>query len=276
MQRRLLTRAQSLDLRELPTDSDGGMDRAKALVRFAELSAELSALQELMYAAGTHSVLLVLQGRDTAGKDGTIKAIADTMNSIGLRVASFKVPTPDELAHDFLWRVHREAPGKGQFAFFNRSHYEDVLVVRVHQLVPDPIWKRRYDDINAFEKLLTDSGTILLKVFLHISADEQKRRLLDREREPGKAWKLNPGDWEERRHWEAVTDAYNDALGRCATEHAPWLIVPADHKWYRNVVVAEALVDTLNPYKAAWRTALDLLGKQRRAALDALGDRTRL
>jgi len=213
---------------------------------------------------------VVLQGRDTSGKDGTLKAVGGVMNSVGIRIASFKVPTAEEVAHDFLWRIHSQTPRKGEVTFFNRSHYEDVLVVRVHKLVPEEVWKRRYNHINAFEELLTDSGTIVVKFYLHISKGEQEQRLLEREADASKAWKLSPGDWQEREFWSDYTRAYEDALSKCATERAPWYIVPADQKWYRNLAIAETLVETLRPYRARWEKKLAAYGEEQKAALIAL------
>jgi PPK2 family polyphosphate:nucleotide phosphotransferase len=182
---------------------------------------------------------------DTAGKDGTIRNVMTGCNPQGCTVTSFKVPTPEELAHDFLWRVHKAVPGKGQIGIFNRSHYEDVLVVRVHNLVPKSVWSKRYDEINAFENHLTRNGVTILKFFLHISKDEQKRRLLDRLNDPRKQWKVNPGDFEERKLWDDYTAAYEDALSRTSTGHAPWFVIPSDHKWFRNLAVSSIIVDAL-------------------------------
>jgi PPK2 family polyphosphate:nucleotide phosphotransferase len=243
------------------------MSREEGEERLAELAAEMFNLQEMLYAAGTHALLVVLQGRDTSGKDGTLKAIAGAMNPVGVRVASFKVPTATELAHDFLWRVHAQTPGKGEAVFFNRSHYEDVLVVRVHKLAPEATWKARYDHINAFERLLTDSNVILLKFFLHISKGEQEERLRDREKDAEKAWKLSAGDWEERKRWDDYTRAYEDALARCAAPEAPWFVVPADKKWFRNVAVAEVVAGALRAHKAEWKRTLDEMGRARRKEL---------
>jgi len=198
---------------------------------------------------------------DTSGKDGTIKHVMDTVNPQGCRVTSFKAPTDEERAHDFLWRVHAHAPAKGMLAIFNRSHYEDVLVARVHQLVPEGTWQARFDQINAFERLLTESGTIVVKCFLHISKAEQASRFKDREDEAGKRWKLDPQDYVERRRWADYQRAYEDVLERCSTSYAPWYVIPADHKWFRNLAVAEALVQTLSPYADEWRHALRERGR---------------
>lgn len=259
-----------VNLKNVPTDETGGLSKERGAEKLAELCAELGELQELCYGAGQNSVLVVLQGRDTSGKDGTLKIIAGAMNPVGISIATFKVPTERELAHDFLWRIHAETPEKGRITFFNRSHYEDVLVVRVHGYAPEKIWRRRYDHINAFEELLRDAGVIVIKFYLHISKKEQGERLMARENDPKKAWKLSPGDWAERKLWDDYSPAYEDALGKCATTHAPWFVVPADHKWFRNVAVAEALVETLRPYKKAWADALDATGKEQIAALQAM------
>ncbi|GAB4519865.1 MAG: polyphosphate kinase 2 family protein [Anaerolineae bacterium] len=202
-------------------------------------------LQELLYAEGKHSVLIVLQGMDTSGKDGTIKHVMRGVNPQGCQVTSFKVPTAEELAHDFLWRVHKAVPARGMIGIFNRSHYEDVLVVRVHELVPRAVWEKRYDQINDFERMLAENGTIILKFFLHISPEEQKRRLEARLHDPHKQWKFNPADLKERERWDEYIVAYEDALQRCSTPWAPWYVVPSDHKWYRNLVVCRTIVETL-------------------------------
>lgn len=222
---------------------DGSKDEGKSVLD--QLTKELEGLQERLYASGKHAVLIVLQGMDTSGKDGTIRHVFDGVNPQGVRVANFKVPTSDDLAHDFLWRVHKQTPAKGEMVIFNRSHYEDVLVVRVHNLVPEKIWSKRYGHINDFERLLADEGTAILKFYLHINKHEQKSRLLDRLDQPDKLWKFNPGDLKERDLWDSYTRAYEDMLGMTSTEWAPWYIVPSNHKWYRNLVIASRLVETL-------------------------------
>jgi PPK2 family polyphosphate:nucleotide phosphotransferase len=229
-----------------PQDSGdfvGNKDKGGEILE--ELNQALEKLQELLYAEHKHKLLIILQGMDTSGKDGVIRHVFDGVNPQGVRVASFKVPTPLELDHDFLWRIHQQAPARGEMVIFNRSHYEDVLVVRVHELVPPNVWHKRYQHINNFEKLLSDEGTIILKFFLHISKAEQKGRLLDRLKEPDKRWKFNPGDLKERLRWDEYTRAYEDAISQTSTEYAPWFIVPANRKWYRNLVIASLLVDTL-------------------------------
>jgi len=202
-------------------------------------------LQERLYAEGEQSLLIVLQAMDTGGKDGTIKHVMRGLNPVGVCVSSFKVPTPEELAHDFLWRVHQRVPRRGQIAVFNRSHYEDVLVVRVHELVPEPVWRRRYEQINEFERLLAETGTRIVKLFLYISKEEQRERLQKRLDNPDKHWKFSPADLEERELWDDYIAAYEDALTLCATEVAPWFVIPANRKWYRNMIVAELIEGAL-------------------------------
>lgn len=251
-----------------PADT-AGLDKEQGQARFAGLNAELDQLQEELYAAETHSVLIILQGMDTSGKDGTIRSVMLNLDPQGVRVESFKVPTEEELAHDFLWRVHRVVPRRGQFGVFNRSHYEDVVAVRVLGLAPEAVWQARYGQINEFEELLAENRTIIFKFFLHISKDEQEKRLREREEEVSKAWKLSADDWKNRERWDAYQQAYEDALSRCSTEAAPWYIVPADRKWFRNLAVAEALVERLRHCRDDWRDALEELSRERMAELEA-------
>jgi PPK2 family polyphosphate:nucleotide phosphotransferase len=218
-------------------------DRDEALM--AKTTARLDELQYMLYAEGKRSVLLVLQGMDTSGKDGTIRHVMSGASPQSCKVTSFKQPTSRELAHDFLWRIHKAVPEKGNIGIFNRSHYEDVLVVRVHKLVPKSVWSERYDEINRFDKYLTENGTTILKFFLHISKDEQKRRIEERIANPNKHWKLSEADLKEREFWDDYTEAYEDAIHNCNTKHAPWYIIPADHKWFRNLAVSRILVETL-------------------------------
>jgi PPK2 family polyphosphate:nucleotide phosphotransferase len=213
--------------------------------RLREVNGRLEALQELMYAEGKRRVLVVLQATDTGGKDGVIRHVFDGVNPQGVKVASFKVPTPRELAHDYLWRVHPHVPGDGEITIFNRSHYEDVLVVRVHSLVPEERWRRRYDHINAFERMLAEEGTTILKFFLHISKEEQAERLRERLEDPAKHWKFSLGDLDERERWSDYAAAFEEMLSRTSTEWAPWYVVPADRKWYRNLVVGSVITETL-------------------------------
>ena len=262
-------RGAKVRLDDIPTEPPKGISKEQARKRFAQLGEELFELQDSMFGAKLNSVMMVLQGRDTAGKDGAIKHVAGCLNPRGLSVVSFGVPTTEEREHDFLWRVHRHAPRLGEFAIFNRSHYEDVLVVRVHDLAPRKLWKERYGHIADFEELLAEHGTIVLKYFLHISKKEQKKRLLERERDPNAAWKLNPNDWKEREYWDDYTAAYEEAISRTAAPHAPWTVVPANAKWYRNLVVAGSVVEALRGHRKAWTRTLEEMGRRRRAELAA-------
>src|SRR5688572_28700134 len=256
-------------LGEISAEPPKGMTRAKAEERFKELGKELFDLQDRLWGAKTRGVMVVLQGRDSAGKDGAIKHVVGHLNPRGVNVVSYGVPTPEEREHDFLWRVHKHAPRAGEFSIFNRSHYEDVLVVRVHDLVPKSLWRERYGHIADFEELLHEHGTIILKFFLHISSKEQEARLLEREAQAETAWKLNPGDWKERGFWDEYSEAYEEAMSRTASPHAPWIVVPANAKWYRNLVVAEAIVGALRAHRKSWKKTLDRMGRDGRAGLAA-------
>ncbi|MEZ4672969.1 MAG: polyphosphate kinase 2 family protein [Caldilineaceae bacterium] len=238
-----------------PADKNNCDDKDEGKARVKKLNQELETLQELLYAEGKQKVLIVLQAMDTGGKDGTIRHVFDGVNPQGVKVAAFKKPTPEELAHDYLWRVHQQTPGRGEIVIFNRSHYEDVLVVRVHELVPQKVWQRRYEHMNAFEKLLADEGTTILKFYLHIDLDEQKERLQARLDEPSKQWKFAAGDLAERKLWPAYMAAYEEMLHKTSTEYAPWYIVPANRKWYRNLVILETIVDTLKGLKMTYPPA---------------------
>jgi PPK2 family polyphosphate:nucleotide phosphotransferase len=213
--------------------------------RLADLGQRMAHWQEALYAEGKRALLVVLQARDTGGKDGAIRHVFGRLNPLGIEVTSFKVPTPLELRHDYLWRVHQRVPSAGLIGVFNRSHYEDVLVVRVHRLVPPEIWKPRYEQINAFERHLVANGITILKFCLHISAEEQRQRLIARLRDPSKHWKFNPGDLKERARWQDYTEAYADAIEATGTAAAPWYVVPADRKPVRDVLIAQAVVETL-------------------------------
>jgi len=251
-------------LADFDADVHDGLDRAAAE---EETRRHCDALDELAYrlfAEAKRAVVVVLQGIDTSGKDGTIRMLASGISPQCLDVASFKAPSALELAHDFLWRVHQAIPAHGRIGIFNRSHYEDVVVVRVRKLVPKAVWQARFDQINAFEKLLADGGLTFVKCFLHISKGEQRKRLEDRLRDPQKQWKLGPDDLEDRRRWDEFQEAYDEALTRCNTDHAPWHIVPANRKWYRNLVVARLVRNTLErldprfpPFDSRLLTKLD-------------------
>lgn len=234
-----------VDLNQYATSFQGELDKKTGKSQLKERNKALRDIQELMYAEDKQKLLVVLQGIDTSGKDGTIEHVFGDVNPQGTKVISFKVPTKKELAHDYLWRVHQHTPGDGEIVIFNRSHYEDVLVVRVHDLAPKEVWKKRYDHINAFEKLLADEGTTIRKFFLHISKEEQARRFLARLDRPQKRWKFNPGDLEEREYWEDYKAAFEDMLSKTSTPWAPWYVVPSDRKWYRNLVVANVVQEAL-------------------------------
>lgn len=223
----------------------GDYDKAQARDELVPLQEKLARLQERLYAEGRQSLLVVLQAMDAGGKDGTIRNVFESLNPLGVQVTAFKAPTHDELAHDFLWRIHHHTPPKGYIGIFNRSHYEDVLVVRVNQLVPEAIWERRYEHINAFERVVADHGTRILKFFLHISKAEQKERLQARLDDPEKRWKFSLGDLPVREKWQDYMQAYEAVLTRCNTPYAPWHIVPANKKWYRNLVITRVIVETL-------------------------------
>jgi PPK2 family polyphosphate:nucleotide phosphotransferase len=259
----------TVKLADFDPSQKGGLTEDVGRALTDVLRKKLDDLQEMLYAAGQDSLLIVLQGRDTSGKDGTIRHLSTCLNVQHTTVSPFKQPTPIELKHDFLWRVHSQVPAKGMIAIFNRSHYEDVLAVRVHDLVPKKMWKHRYDRINEFEHLLTKTGTLVVKFMLNISKKEQEDRLLAREKDTEKAWKLSPGDWKERDYWDAYTEAYEEALERCSTEDAPWIVVPADHKWYRDLCITEAIVDVLECRKKEWEACLKELAKEQTAALKA-------
>ncbi|MCD9625043.1 polyphosphate kinase 2 family protein [Rhabdothermincola salaria] len=248
-----------LHLPDWPTKTTNGFDGGKADAKacLEELNLRLTDLQQLLYAEGKHKMLVVLQGMDTSGKDGTIKHVFKTINPLGVKVANFKKPNEVELAHDFLWRVHTHAPRNGRIAIFNRSHYEDVLIVRVHDMVPDDVWRPRFEHIRNFEQMLVDEGTVVVKFFLHISRSEQKERLEERLENPAKQWKFEHGDISERAHWDDYTTAYEDAITTSATVGAPWYIVPSDRKWYRNLVVSQVLINALEDLDMSYPDPID-------------------
>jgi PPK2 family polyphosphate:nucleotide phosphotransferase len=229
-----------------PNDSSGFGSKEEALSESQKLNIKLEKLQEVLFAEHKHKVLIVLQAMDAGGKDGTIQRVFEGVNPQGVRVAHFGVPTSEELNHDFLWRVHKEVPGNGEIVIFNRSHYEGVLIVRVHKLVPPEVWKTRYQQIIDFERSLCDEGTTIMKFYLHIDAGEQKKRLQDRLDDPTKRWKFSYNDRSERDLWSEYMRAYQDVLEKTSTKWAPWYIIPANHNWFRDVLVSTILVKTLD------------------------------
>lgn len=243
---RLRVRGKSVNLAKWDAGATPGIrDREEAAALLERNIERIDALQYRLYAEGRRSLLLVFQGMDAAGKDGVIRKVATAFNPQGCRVWPFKVPTPEEAAHDFLWRIHKAAPAKGEVAIFNRSHYEDVLVVRVHGLVPKSVWSERYAIINEFERRLHEHGTTILKFFLHIDRDEQLERIRARLDDPAKHWKFSEADLNERRRWDDYREAFEDALARCSTRHAPWYVIPANRKWYRDAAVSEIVAGAL-------------------------------
>lgn len=233
-----------------PNDTSGFKgNKQDAQPEIAKMVRKLEVLQEVLFAEHKHKVLIVIQAMDTGGKDGAIRGVFSGINPAGVRVVSFKAPSVEELEHDYLWRIHKAVPGKGEMVVFNRSHYEDVLVVRVHGMVPPEVWKQRFEQINAFEQQLAENGTTILKFYLHIDKDEQKERLQARLDDPSKHWKFRLGDLEERKRWPDYMKAYEDVLSKTSTSYAPWYIVPANHKWYRDLVISSVLAQTLEDLK---------------------------
>ena len=240
----------SVTLRKIDAgETKGVKDKAEAQDLLTANIERLSQLQYELYAEDRRSLLIVLQGMDTAGKDGTIRHVMTGVNPQGCKVHSFKAPSANELDHGFLWRIHQRVPPRGEIGIFNRSHYEDVLVVRVHSIVPKKIWSKRYEQINRFEKNLVESGTTILKFFIYIDKDEQRERLQARLDDPEKHWKFNPGDLEERKLWDDYIEAYEETLTRCSKPSAPWFVIPANRKWYRDLVVSGIIVETLEKMK---------------------------
>jgi len=241
-----------------PADSLG-LKKGDADAELESARTRLSDLHQLLWAENKRSLLVILQGMDTSGKDGVVRHVLAGANPQGCRVTSFKRPSEDELDHGFLWRIHKAVPPRGDIGIFNRSHYEDVLIVRVHNLVPRETWSARYEQINAFEKILADSGAVILKFFLNISKEEQRERLQARLDQPDKNWKFSEGDLAERKKWDDYQHAYEEALTRCSTAHAPWRIIPADRKWVRNLAVSRTILETLEGLNMQWpRPKLDL------------------
>jgi PPK2 family polyphosphate:nucleotide phosphotransferase len=242
-------------LRDFAPDDTHGVSKNHAAKAVPEHVEKLARLHELLYAEHKRSLLIVLQGMDAAGKDGTIKHVMSGVNPQGCAVTSFKQPSTQELDHDFLWRIHSAVPPKGTIGIFNRSHYEDVLIARVHDLVPAAMWKRRYEQINDFEKMLTGNNVCILKFFLHMSSKEQHLRFDARLADPNKNWKSSQADFKEREYWDQYQSAYQDAVGKCGTKEAPWYVVPSDHKWFRNFAVGEIVIRTLESFKMRYPKA---------------------
>jgi PPK2 family polyphosphate:nucleotide phosphotransferase len=257
----LLQPGKPISLSELSTRGRDFLDdRDKGEAEFFALRDELADLQHRLYAEGKRKLLVVFQATDAGGKDGAIRHVFRGVNSQGVRVTSFKAPTKEELAHDFLWRIHEVVPGVGMIGVFNRSHYEDVLIVRVDDLAPEEVWQPRYEQINQFEKLLHDTGTTIIKFFLHISKKEQKERFEERIENPRKRWKFSCEDLAKREQWDDYQMAYEEMLNRCTTPWAPWRVIPADQKWYRNYAICRALVQTLQGMELKYPQAIEELG----------------
>jgi len=263
MNKHLINPGSKVKINKIDANDTSGFrgDKKDAKERLTQLNEQIAQLQEVMYAEHKQKLLVVIQAMDTGGKDGTIRSVFSGVNPQGVNVVSFKVPTAHELDHDFLWRIHAQVPEKGKITVFNRSHYEDVLVVRVHKLVPREVWQRRYEQINHFEQLLAETGTTILKFYLHIDLDEQKQRLQERIDDPTKNWKFNVGDLAERKRWTDYMDAYSDAISKTSTSYAPWHVIPANKNWYRNWAVASVIADTLKSLKMKYPTQKDDLSK---------------
>jgi PPK2 family polyphosphate:nucleotide phosphotransferase len=248
-------------LRDFDPEYCGGMDKEETRQETTRLCQRIGELQDLLYANASHAVIILLQGMDCSGKDGTGRRVLEFVEPAGVQTTNFKAPSAEELAHDFLWRVHKAVPRYGQIGLFNRSHYEDVLIVRVLGLRPKSVWQARYEQINAFEKTLHDNHVIPLKFFLHISKEEQAERLRERLADPTKHWKFAVADLEMRKRWDEFQDAYEDALNKCSPACAPWHLVPANRKWFRDYIVARTVVNALEDLKLKWPPAKDDLSK---------------
>jgi PPK2 family polyphosphate:nucleotide phosphotransferase len=265
-----------IDLGEIDAGFKGEQDKDSAQPELDKHAKRLGELQYLLYAENKRSLLIVLQAMDAGGKDGTINHVLATMNPQGCRVYGFKTPSAEELAHDYLWRIHQATPRTGYVTVFNRSHYEDVLVVRVHSLVSKDVWSKRYDEINAFEKHLADNGTHILKFYLHIDKEEQLERFKQRLDDPKRQWKISESDYVEREYWDEYMKAYEDAINKCSTDYAPWYVIPSNHKWFRNLAVSQILVDSLEALKMnlpAPTANIHEIKKKYHAALDEKSDK---
>jgi PPK2 family polyphosphate:nucleotide phosphotransferase len=251
-------RGERVDLSKIDPAATHGWKKEAAEKETAAQLLRLGDLQDRLWAQAKHPVLIILQGIDAAGKDGTIQKVMEAFNPQGCNVSAFKVPTPEELAHDYLWRIHKRVPGKGEIGIFNRSHYEDVLVVRVHDLVPRDVWSGRYRQIREFERHLVENGTAIIKLFLYIDRDEQRERFQERYDNPKKRWKFSLGDLDERKHWDDYIAAFEDALSETSTDEAPWYVIPANRNWLRNLAVATILAETLDALEPDYPPAPDL------------------
>jgi PPK2 family polyphosphate:nucleotide phosphotransferase len=249
---------QRIHVERIDPSNAHGYTRATALTQTERHLATMADLQDKFWAESKRSILVVLQGIDAAGKDGTINKVMEAFNPQGCVVSSFKVPTPEELGHDFLWRIHKRTPGRGEIGIFNRSHYEDVLVVRVHDLVPKSVWSKRYEQINMFEKTLADAGTTIVKFFLSIDRDEQRARFQARYDDPTRRWKFSLGDLQERKLWDDYQAAFDEAIGKTSTPWAPWYVIPANKKWFRNLAVSSVLAETMTRMKPRYPEPADL------------------
>lgn len=259
-----ITPGRPVELAKLQTRAEGFHDNRKEAEReFKRLRKDLADYQFRLYSESKQQLLIVLQAMDAGGKDSTIRRVFQGVNPQGVRVTSFKAPSKIELAHDYLWRVHKEVPAKGMIGVFNRSHYEDVLVVRVDSLAPESVWRKRYEQINQFEELLTETGTTVVKFFLHISKDEQKERMEARLSDPTRQWKFSRDDLDKRKQWDDYMAAFEDVLTLCSAEHAPWYAIPADQKWYRNLAIARVLTATLSKMDPRYPVAEDGLDQIR-------------
>jgi PPK2 family polyphosphate:nucleotide phosphotransferase len=250
-----VTSKTNVELSKIDPADKHGWQKVAAESETEKQLARLSDLQDRFWAEGKRSVLVVLQGIDAAGKDGTIQKVMEAFNPQGCVVAAFKVPTPEEMAHDYLWRIHKKVPGKGEIGIFNRSHYEDVLVVRVHNFVPRAVWSKRYREINEFEKLLSDNGTTIVKFFLYIDREEQRQRFQERIDDPKKRWKFSLSDLDERKLWDDYIAAFEEALSKTSTDYAPWYVIPANRNWMRNLAVSSILAETIDDLKPAYPPA---------------------
>jgi PPK2 family polyphosphate:nucleotide phosphotransferase len=277
MDRYRIKPGQKVRLKDIDPNDKGDWQGRKneGKVELLKLNQELSELQELLYAGHLHRLLVVIQAMDTGGKDGTIRAVFEGVNPQGVRVANFKTPSTIELDHDYLWRIHSQMPGKGELVVFNRSHYEDVLVVRVHQLVSQPIWKKRYNQIVEFERMLVEEGTTILKFYLHIDLAEQRDRLIERIDDPKKQWKFNPGDLEERKLWNKYMAAFEEMLEKTSTKFAPWYAIPANTNWYRNLAVASIIVDTLKDFKMEYPQPVEDITQYKDALMSEIKPQTK-